>query len=58
MGFFKKRIKTGQGANFESGSRLEEVAVIWEVGEYINMKGSASTVGMAGKLFVEYIRLT
>lgn len=23
MGFFKKRIKTGQGANFESGSRLE-----------------------------------
>ena len=35
-----------------------EVAVIWEVGEYINMKGSASTVGMAGKLFVEYIRLT
>jgi len=25
MGFFKKRIKTGQGANFESGSRLEIV---------------------------------
>ena len=34
-----------------------EDAVIWEAGEYINMKGSASTVGMAGKLFIEYIRL-
>jgi len=34
-----------------------EEAVIWEAGEYINLKGSATTVGMAGKLFVEYIRL-
>jgi len=34
-----------------------EEAVIWEVGEYINMKGSATTVGLAGKLFIEYVRL-
>jgi len=35
-----------------------EDAVIWEIGEYITFTGSATTVGLVGKLFVEYIRLT
>ncbi|PKO03047.1 MAG: hypothetical protein CVU43_04510 [Chloroflexi bacterium HGW-Chloroflexi-5] len=34
-----------------------EDAVIWEAGEYITFTGSASTVGLEGKMFVEYIRL-
>ena len=35
-----------------------EQTVIWEDGEYITFTGSATTVGLVGKLFVEYIRLT
>ena len=34
-----------------------EDAVIWESDEYITFTGSATTVGLAGKLFVEYVRL-
>lgn len=34
-----------------------EQTVIWETTEYLTFTGSASTVGLAGKLFVEYIRL-
>lgn len=35
-----------------------EEAVIWEDDEYITFTGSATTVGMVAKLFLEYIRLT
>ena len=35
-----------------------EEAVIWEDDEYLTFTGSATTAGMAAKLFVEYIRLT
>lgn len=35
-----------------------EQTVIWEVGEYLTFTGSATTVGLVGKIFVEYIRLT
>jgi hypothetical protein len=35
-----------------------EEAVIWEDDEYITFTGSATTVGMAAKLFLEYVRLT
>ncbi len=34
-----------------------EQTVIWETTEYLTFTGSASSVGLAGKLFVEYIRL-
>jgi len=34
-----------------------EVAVIWEADEYITFTGSATTVGLEGKMFVEYLRL-
>lgn len=34
-----------------------EQTVIWEIGEYLTFTGSATTVGLAAKLFVEYIRL-
>ena len=34
-----------------------EDAVIWEATEYITFTGSGSSVGLVGKLFVEYIRL-
>jgi hypothetical protein len=34
-----------------------EDAVIWEAGEYLTFTGSATTAGLAGKLFVEYIPL-
>lgn len=35
-----------------------EEAVVWEDDEYITFTGSATTVGLAAKLFIEYIRLT
>jgi len=35
-----------------------EEAVIWEDDEYITFTGSATSVGLDAKLFVEYIRLT
>jgi len=35
-----------------------EQTVIWEVGEYLTVSDSGSSVGMAAKLFVEYLRLT
>ena len=34
-----------------------EEAVIWESTEYITFTGSATSVGMAGDLYLEYIRL-
>jgi len=34
-----------------------EEAVIWESDEYITFTGSATSVGLAAELFVEYIRL-
>lgn len=34
-----------------------EEAVVWEDDEYITFTGSATTVGMAAKLFIEYMRL-
>lgn len=34
-----------------------EEAVVWEAGEYLTFTGSATSVGLAAKLFVEYIRL-
>jgi hypothetical protein len=34
-----------------------EEAVIWEVGEYVTFTGSATTVGLEGDLYLEYIRL-
>jgi len=40
-----------------AGASETEEAVIWEVGEYITFTGSATTVGMAGDLYLEYIRL-
>lgn len=35
-----------------------EDAVVWSATTYITFTGSATTVGMVGKLFVEYVRLT
>lgn len=35
-----------------------EQTVIWESDEYLTFTGSATTVGLAGKIFIEYIRLT
>lgn len=35
-----------------------EQTVIWEDDEYLTFTGSATTVGLVGKLFIEYIRLT
>ena len=35
-----------------------EEAVIWEADEYLTFTGSATTVGLVGKLFLEYVRLT
>jgi hypothetical protein len=34
-----------------------EEAVIWEVGEYVTFTASATMVGLAGDLYLEYIRL-
>ena len=34
-----------------------EDAVVWSATNYLTFTGSASSVGLAGKLFVEYIRL-
>jgi hypothetical protein len=34
-----------------------EDAVVWPATSYLTFTGSASSVGLAGKLFVEYIRL-
>lgn len=34
-----------------------EDAVVWGASQYITFTGSGSSVGLAGKLFVEYIRL-
>jgi len=34
-----------------------EEAVIWEDGEYVTFTGSATSVGLAGNLYIEYIRL-
>lgn len=34
-----------------------EDAVVWSATTYLTFTGSASSVGLAGKLFVEYIRL-
>ncbi len=34
-----------------------EQTVIWEATEYLTFTGSATSVGLSGKLFVEYIRL-
>jgi hypothetical protein len=34
-----------------------EEAVIWESDEYITFTGSATSVGLVGKLFLEYLRL-
>ena len=34
-----------------------EEAVIWEVGEFVTFTGSATSVGLAGDLFLEYVRL-
>lgn len=40
-----------------AGASETEEAVIWEIGEYITFTGSATTVGLAGDLYIEYIRL-
>lgn len=34
-----------------------EEAVIWEDDEYLTFTGSATTVGLAVKMFIEYVRL-
>ncbi len=34
-----------------------EEAVIWEAGEFVTFTGSATLVGLAGDLYLEYIRL-
>ncbi len=34
-----------------------EEAVIWEVGEFVTFTGSATSVGLAADLFLEYVRL-
>ncbi len=34
-----------------------EEAVIWEVGEFVTFTGSATSVGLSGDLYLEYIRL-
>ena len=39
-----------------SAEQIEEL-IIWEAGEYLVVSGSATTVGLAGKFFVEYVRL-
>ena len=39
-----------------SAEQIEEL-IIWEAGEYLVVSGSATTVGLAAKLFVEYVRL-
>lgn len=35
-----------------------EDAVVWPAASYVTFTGSASSVGLAAKLFIEYIRLT
>lgn len=34
-----------------------EQTVIWEADEYLTFTGSATTAGLSGKIFIEYIRL-
>ena len=39
-----------------SAEQIEET-IIWEDGEYLVVSGSATSVGLAAKFFVEYVRL-
>ena len=43
----------GQAASAEQTEEL----IIWEAGEYLVVSGSASSVGLDAKLFIEYVRL-
>jgi len=45
--FFCQAVPTNEG----------EEAVIWEATEYVTFTGSATSVGLAGDLYLEYIRL-
>ena len=48
----------GKAFNCQAVPVIEtEEAVIWEDDEYITLTGSATTVGMVAKLFIEYMRL-
>lgn len=49
----------GKAFNCQAVPVIEtEEAVVWEDGEYITFTGSATTVGMVAKLFLEYVRLS
>ena len=41
----------------DAGAKTEVVPAVWTSAKFLNLKGSASTVGLIGKLYLYFIRL-